>query len=104
MWEWWNTEIAPWSHIILGAGEHEARRVEALPPLEKWQYIKYRYDALFYYPATAPPPIEMWLDNIFDVTSPQATEWFRVRDVREAMAEWLDSSEDQVCQPQHDRQ
>ena len=45
----------------------------------------------------------MWLDQIFDVTSPQATEWFRARDIREAMAEWSDSSEDQVCPSPDDK-
>ena len=70
--------------------------MDALPPLENWQYINYMYGTHFYYPTTAPPTIAMWLERIFDVTSPQATDWFRARDIGEPMAEWSNSSEDQA--------
>ena len=93
VWSWWNNEIAPWSRIILGAGGHEALS----HPWKNGSTSKKGMTPTFTTPPLhPPPPIVMWLDQIFNVTSPQATDWFKARDIREAMGEWSHSFEDQV--------
>ena len=92
VWAWWHKEIAPWKSLILGAGGHEARRFDTLPPLQQFYYdAKYRYDYHFYYQGTPPPPQEMWEEGILDLHTEAARLWYLRRDIAEMEAELSDS-------------
>ena len=68
---------------------------------EHWMYIKYRYDVCTHYDGIPPPPMEMWSEGIYDLTSPSASEWFGQRDLREMCAEFssdLDAQSSVVTQ------
>ena len=60
---------------------------------EQWMYIKYRYDVCKHYDGMPPPPMEMWSEGIYNVTSPSASEWFVQRDLREMYAELSSDSD-----------
>ena len=64
-----------------------------MTPDAKWMYIKYRFDVHVHYKGVPPPPIEMWNENILDITSPEASPWFMRRDMLEMQHEMTSDSE-----------
>ena len=83
VWAWWETEIWPWRATILGT--HEARRVQHMDIVNRWYFVKYRFDFhMHYQPHVEPPPPQpMWQDNVLHLQSPEAQAWTHRQDILE---------------------
>ena len=82
---WWREEIEPWKSIIVGCVGHEAKRYDYMSNEEQWLYQKCSFGVHYFYQGMAPPPQPTWEAGIYDVTSLEAQQWFKLEVSRKCM-------------------